>query len=246
MVTKVTFMKRVINHITRCYVLPMLAAFCIGAALTHAVAAQTATPVKPKIQVAIPSAKHLDETATYFQEFAEKRLLDDDGLVRAWISPLTLRPFTIVELSPMYDKYMRDICQNAADPAGAVTYENSLMATGEFAMSQIVRYQKTESKEALLLARKAVRGILAVSREGENCMPGFLPKPHGGLARARYSHEMSPDQYTKAIAALDLWLPYAAPEERDEILRFYKNCTYFLYFLLVYTGGWLSLVHNIV
>jgi hypothetical protein len=101
------------------------------------------------------------------------------------------------------------------------------MTTGEFAMSQIVRYQKTGSKEAFLLARKTVGAILAVSREGENHMPGYLPKPFGGIARARFSHEMSTDQYTKAMAALDLFLPYATPKEREEILRFYKNAADF-------------------
>jgi hypothetical protein len=171
--------------------------------------------------------ERLATLAAYFQDFTEKHLLDDDGLVRGLISPLTLRPFTIAELSPKYDKYMQAICQNGTDPAGAVTYENSLMATGEFAMSQIVRHEKTGSTEALVLARKAVGAILAVSRQGENYMPGFLPKPFGGVARARYSHEMSTDQYTKPLAALDLWLPYAAPKERDEILRFYKNAADF-------------------
>jgi hypothetical protein len=171
--------------------------------------------------------ERLAHLADYFQQFAENHLLDGDGLVRCWISPATLRPFSPKELSERDEGYLRDICQNSPDKAGALTYENALMATGEFAMSQIERYRRTESKDAFALARKSVRGILAVSLEGRNYMPGYLPKPFGGVARARYSHEMSTDQYTKPLAALDLWLPYAAPIERDEILRFYKNAADF-------------------
>ncbi len=173
------------------------------------------------------SAKRLDEIAGYFQAFAENRLLDADGLVRAYVSPLTLRPFTIAEVSPRYDKLLRDICQNFADPAGALTYENSLMATGEFAMSQILRFQKSRVPAALHFARRSVRAILNVAREGRHYMPGYLPKPHGGLAAARYSHEMSTDQYTKAIAALDLWRPFASPEEWREVERFFCDAAEF-------------------
>jgi len=171
--------------------------------------------------------ERLAHLADYFQQFAENHLLDGDGLVRCWISPATLRPFSPEELSQRDEGYLRDICQNSPDKAGALTYENALMATGEFAMSQIERYQRTGSKDAFALARKAVGGILAVSREGRNYMPGYLPKPFGGVARARYSHEMSTDQYTKAIAALDQWLPHASPEERSEILRFYLEAADF-------------------
>lgn len=171
--------------------------------------------------------ERLAPLADYFQHFAENYLLDDDGLVRCWISPATLRPVSPDELSPRDEGYLRMMFQNLPDKAGALTYENALMATGEFAMSQIERYRRTGSKDAFALARKAVGGILAVSREGRNYMPGFLPKPFGGVARARYSHEISTDQYTKAIAALDLWLPHASPEERSEILRFYLDAADF-------------------
>ena len=171
--------------------------------------------------------ERLAHLADYFQHFAENYLLDGDGLVRAWLSPATLLPISPDELSPRYEAYLRDMCQNSPDKAGALTYENALMATGEFAMSQIERYQRTGSKDAFALARKAMGGILAVSREGRNYMPGYLPKPWGGVARARYSHEISTDQYTKAIAALDQWLPHASPEERSEILRFYLDAADF-------------------
>jgi hypothetical protein len=171
--------------------------------------------------------ERLAPLADYFQQFAENHLLDGDGLVRCWISPATLRPISPDELSPRDEGYLRDIYQNAPDKAGALTYENALMATGEFAMSQIERHRRTGLDDAFALARKAVRGILAVSREGRHSMPGYLPKPFGGVARARYSHEMSTDQYTKAIAALDQWLPHASPEERSEIVRFYLDAADF-------------------
>ena len=60
-------------------------------------------------------------------------------------------------------------------------------------------------------------------------MPGYLPKPFGGMAGARYSHETSTDQYTKAIAALYHWLPLASPAEEREIGRFFADAAdYFL------------------
>jgi len=172
-------------------------------------------------------ASRLEEVARYYQAFTENHLIDTDGLVRTYVSPKTLLPFTLAEIRPRFDERLRDLCQNSADPAGALTYENSLMATGEFAMSQIARYQHTGAPAALALARRSVRAILNVAIEGRHYMPGYLPKPHGGLASARYSHEMSTDQYTKAIAALDQWRPYAAAAERDEILRFLADASEF-------------------
>ncbi len=173
------------------------------------------------------SASRLEEIARYYQAFTENHLIDTDGLVRAYVSPQTLLPFTLAEIRPRYDERLRDMCQNSADPAGALTYENSLMATGEFAMSQILRFQRTSAPAARQLAQRSIRAILNVAAEGRHYMPGYLPKPHGGLAAARYSHEMSTDQYTKTIAALEQWRPFAAPGERDEIVRFLADAADF-------------------
>lgn len=186
-------------------------------------ARQVSTPVSPGSD----TTARLAALARTFQSFVESHLLDADGLVRAYVSPRTLRPFTRDEILPRYIERVRDTCQNSADPAGALTYENSLMATGEFGMSQILRYWQTGSPDALALAHRVVRGVLAVAREGRYYMPGYLPKPHGGLAAARYSHEMSTDQYTKAIAVLYHWLPLAAAEERKEIVSFVADAADF-------------------
>lgn len=171
----------------------------------------------------------LAEICGGFRDFMERHLVDADGLVRAYVSPRTLLPFTLTEASPVYDERLRDMCQNSADPAGALTYENSLMATGEFGMSEVMRYRCTGDAEALRLAGRSARALLAVAREGRHYMPGYLPKPHGGLSAARYSHEISTDQYTKAIAALEAWRQLAAPAERAEIERFYRDvCEFFI------------------
>lgn len=172
-------------------------------------------------------SRRLDELAMYYQDFVESHLLDSDGLVRSWISARTLKPTLPEKLSSLEKRFLGDICQNSSNRIGALTYENALMATGEFAMSQIERYRTTGSSEAFALARKAVGGIFAVSRAGRNYMPGYLPKPHGGVARAGYSHEMSTDQYTKALAAFDQWLPHATGEESREIMRFYLDAADF-------------------
>jgi hypothetical protein len=72
-----------------------------------------------------------------------------------------------------------------------------------------------------------VRAILAVIEEGRHYMPGWLPKPFCGLAKARNSHEMSTDQYTKALVALDAWLPLATADERKTIERFFIDAADF-------------------
>jgi len=58
-------------------------------------------------------------------------------------------------------------------------------------------------------------------------MPGWLPKPFGGLRNARNSHETSTDQYTKAVVALHAWRPLASQEERSRIDRFFVDAAEF-------------------
>ena len=175
----------------------------------------------------IPSLAGVEQE---LREFSINRMIDRDGLFRSVISADTLLPFSNDEVgAPEYYSVVRDMYQNSADKAGALTYENSLMATGEFAMSQIIRFQKTRAAGALELARRSVHAILAVAREGRHYMPGYLPKPFGGIAGARYSHETSTDQYTKVIAALCHWLPLAsAAEEREIAIFFVDAADYFL------------------
>lgn len=154
-------------------------------------------------------------------EFVTRRMMDGDGLCRSFLCAATLAPWTNEELAKLDQRRITDMFQNSPDKAGCLTYENSLMATGEFALSQIVRYRVTRDPAARDLAHRAVRGILAVADEGRHYMPGWLPKPLGGLSHARDSHEMSVDQYTKALIALDAWRPLASAAEQAAIDRFF-------------------------
>lgn len=160
-------------------------------------------------------------------DFVMQRMIDQDGLVRSCLSAATLAPWTIADLEASGQPKVIDMFKNHPDRAGCLTYENSLMATGEYAVSQIVRHRVTGEDAARERAHRAVRGILAVIEEGRHYMPGWLPKPFCGLGRARDSHEMSTDQYTKAILALDAWLPLARADERRAIDRFFVDAADF-------------------
>lgn len=153
-------------------------------------------------------------------EFVLQRMMDADGLCRSMLCAATLAPWTNAGLAKTDQRRITDMFQNSADKAGCMAYENALMATGEFALSQIIRHRVTEDAAARELAHRAIRGILSVIEEGRHYMPGWLPKPFGGVRHARDSHEMSVDQYTKAIVALQAWRPLADKDEQAVIDRF--------------------------
>lgn len=143
------------------------------------------------------------------RQFVEEHLLDECGLVLSHVNANTLRPWTADELRewdtlPIYNK-------ERGDPAGQLAYEDSLMATGEYALSQVLRFETTGDPLALTAAAHPIYAILRVLYEGELYEPGFLPKPHGGMRRAAYSHEISPDQYIKSYVALRAYQPLAPP-----------------------------------
>lgn len=161
------------------------------------------------------------------QDFVLQRMMDADGLCRSMLCAATLAPWTNAELAKTDQRRITDMFQNSTDKAGCAAYENALMATGEFALSQIVRHRVTKDDAARQLAHRAIRGILAVVEEGRHYMPGWLPKPFGGVSRARDSHEMSVDQYTKAIIALHAWRPLADKEEQAVIDRFFIDAADF-------------------
>jgi hypothetical protein len=176
----------------------------------------------------VPPQDPLTETAKRFHSFVVDRMLDGDGLCRSFLNLETLAPFTNAQLAaPHWQADLTDWFQNAPDKAACLSYENSLMATGEFGLSQVVRFRVTGSSEARSRARSAMRAILAVVREGAHYMPGYLPKPFGGIDRARYSHELSPDQYTKALVALAETRPLANRSEAEKIERFFVDAADF-------------------
>ncbi len=169
----------------------------------------------------------LSATADSFHTFVTTRMMDGDGLCRSFLCAETLEPWTNTQLAKMDQRVLTDWFQNAPDKAACLAYENALMATGEFALSQIVRHRVTAEASAKQTAHRAIRAILAVAEQGRHYMPGYLPKPFGGVARARDSHEISPDQYTKAIVALHAWRPLADRDEVTAINRFFVDAADF-------------------
>lgn len=150
--------------------------------------------------------------------FIEEHMLDECGLLYSHMSAEHLRPWTHEELMewdtlPIYNK-------ERGDPAGQLAYEDTLMATGEYAFSQLCRYEVTGDPIALTTAAHQVYAILRVLYEGELYEPGFLPKPHGGMRQAAYSHEISPDQYIKAYIALRAYQPFGPPSLQRIIDRY--------------------------
>lgn len=178
----------------------------------------------PAAPVRAPDLAPLSTTAQTFHEFVAARMIDADGLCRSWLCAETLRPWTNAQLA---DLDLSFFFQNAPDKAGCLTYENSLMSTGEFVTSQIVRFRVTGEASARASARRGVQAILAVAQQGRHYMPGYLPKPFGGLSRARDAHEISPDQYTKALVALHTWRPLADREQGAAIDQFFVDAADF-------------------
>ena len=169
----------------------------------------------------------LAATEKVMHDFVTTRMMDADGLCRSFLCAATLAPWTNEDLAKTDQRLITDMFQNSSDKAGCLTYENALMATGEFAVSQIVRHRVTHDAAARERAQKAIRAILAVIEEGRSYQPGWLPKPFGGVRNARNSHETSPDQYTKALVALHAWRPLASEEERSRIDRFFVDAADF-------------------
>jgi hypothetical protein len=173
------------------------------------------------------SANTLAATEKVMHDFVVNRMMDGDGLCRSSLCAATGAPWTNADLAKTDQRLIIDMFQNSPDKAGCMSYENALMATGEFAVSQIVRHRVTKDPAARELAHRAIRAILAVIEEGRHYMPGWLPKPFGGLRNARNSHEMSTDQYTKAIVALYAWRPLASKDEQVTIDRFFVDAADF-------------------
>ena len=155
--------------------------------------------------------RELEELAgaeTEVRDFVEAYMIDECGLVLSHLNADTLlpwRPDELVGADP--PPFCHPHCK---DPAAYMAYEDSLMGTGEYAHSQILRFEVTGEAEALATAGHQISAILRVLFEGEKFEKGFLPKPFGGISRCSHlSHELSPDQYIKCMAALRAYQPYA-------------------------------------
>ena len=160
----------------------------------------------------------LARNAAAIEDFIESHLVDGDGLLRCYVNADTLEPWTAEEFQRHnYTIHFHKVERGTA--FGALAYEDSLMATAEFALGRIAKHECTGEALPLAAAARQASAIHAVFREGEKFEVGYLPKPHGGLAKASWSHEISHDQYIKSILALRTFQRYAPPSQKKAIDR---------------------------
>lgn len=149
-------------------------------------------------------------------DFVEHRLMDRHGLLRCHLHVRTLQPWTAEQLQrDQLTLNFYDV--RRGDPVGQLTYEDSLMATGEYACSRLLKHEATGDASALAQAAQPIAALLRVLEEGAKYERGYLPKPHGGMERAAFSHEISVDQYIKALTALRHWQKYCGTGLRQQI-----------------------------
>lgn len=152
--------------------------------------------------------KKLKKNQTEICNFIESYMVDEHGLVLSYLNVDTLKPWTEEEIS----NYDLSIYQDPArgDNAELLTYEDTLMATGEYASAMLLKYEATNDITAFAMATNQIFALLRVLFEGEYSECGYLPKPHGGLRKAKFSHQISPDQYIKVFIALRDFQRYAS------------------------------------
>lgn len=172
-------------------------------------------PAWAKVRVSPTALVRLAPEERRVRAFAETHLVDECGLLYSFLNARTLKPWTDAELQA-YN--LRPVCHpNVNHPADYYAYENSLMGTGEYAASQVARFEVTGEGEALATAAYQVGAILQVFHQGELFEKGFLPKPFGGMRKCAYSHELSPDQQIKCLVAMRAYQRYAPPAQKRRL-----------------------------
>ena len=172
-------------------------------------------PAWEKIKFSADGLKRLEAQECKMRDFVEKHMVDECGLVYSFLNAKTLKPWMDSELNA-YN--LQPVCHsNVNSPADYYAYENSLMATGEYAVSQVVRFEVTGEGEALCTAGHQVNAIMQVFYQAQLFEKGFLPKPFGGIRKCAYSHELSPDQQVKCLVALRAYQRYAPASQKRTI-----------------------------
>jgi hypothetical protein len=169
-------------------------------------------PAWANIKFSAIALKNLEPQEREIRNFVEKHMVDECGLMYSFMNAKTLKPWTDAELKA-YN--LMPVCHpNINSPAEYYAYENSLMGTGEYASSQVDRFEVTGEGEALGTAAHQISAIMQVFYQGELFEKGFLPKPFGGIRKCAYSHEISPDQQVKCLAALRSYQCYAPVSQK--------------------------------
>ena len=94
-------------------------------------------------QDSLPHLTALRDSESTIRAFVEEHMVDECGLVLSPLNAATLRPWTGAELKSGGYAFPAFCHPHCEDPDAYLAYEDSLMATGEYAHSQILRYQVT-------------------------------------------------------------------------------------------------------
>jgi len=182
----------------------------------------TGTAAMPTTLDAQLTSPELADAEKQVERFIEERLVDPYGLLLCHLNANTLKTWTLDEIQRNGYRFSFYHAERG-DLVGQVPYEDSLMATGEYAQGCMLKYEATKDPRALVRAAPPVFALLRVLDEGAKYERGYLPKPHGGMLRAAYSHEISVDQYIKTIVALRAWQTYCPPAMRNAIDQAYVD-----------------------
>lgn len=173
----------------------------------------------------------LEEMAGRIGQFTARHMVDADGLVYCGLNQRTLKPFRDREIRQeqcFADAHLKQHFSNAE----VFNYEDSNMATAEYLLANLYQWRVTGAPAAKNAARRGFNALKAVAEAGSHnsrgvVMPmfGFLPKPHGGVAKARLCAEVSIDQYLRVMYALQEYAAgLARPAEKAWIDRFLAGC----------------------
>jgi hypothetical protein len=175
----------------------------------------TSRPAWAQVKFSAAALKKLESRERKIRNFVEKYMIDECGLMYSFMNAKTLKPWTDAELKA-YN--LLPVCHpNINSPGEYYAYENSLMGTGEYASSQLARFDVTGDGEALGTAAHQISAIMQVFYQGALFEKGFLPKPFGGIRKCAYSHELSPDQQVKCLTALKDYQKYAPASQKKII-----------------------------
>ncbi len=172
-------------------------------------------------------ADKLQTRAEKIYSLVASKIMDRDGLVYSMILEDGLKPIRDKDIPER-------VCFNYVDApkrlwkAGFFGYEDSLMATAEFLLANIYKYQATKDKQSKRLAKKLFNALKSAALASAKYsswvvkpMLGFLSKPYGGIKNAHLSGEVSVDQYLRVMYSMEVYRDsLAAAAERKWINKF--------------------------
>ena len=152
----------------------------------------------------------LSAKAELIEDYVEKYLVDQNGIIYSAINNLTGKPWTEEDLK-LSDAFKLP----GVLPWELLSYENCGMTTGAYLAALTAKYRTTGNSADLILAGRCFDGLQFIYETGKQKEEGFFPKIYGG----KYSEQISSDQYIYAIKGMDLYYDIAPVGHRKQISR---------------------------